>query len=412
MTPDRTVKGLKDTYRIVAELTGGGFGLTFKAERQSDGREVLLKELRFERLGEWKALELFEREAKVLHSLSHTGIPEYHDYFASDGERAFNAGELLSGEGQGDLSFIIVQAYIAGPTLHQVIQEGARFTTDELLAIFRNLLAVLDYLHTLSPPVIHRDIKPANIILDRENVPHLVDFGAIQDRLKRETQLGSTSVGTFGYIPLEQMMGKARAASDLYALGMTMLAAITHLEPEELPVDDATGKIRLEALGHIPEPFKVPLDAMTEPIIGNRVPSARAVLELLDNPGTVSPTRTGAPPSPDSGAAEPGVAEAARELNLINRRKLTRLALFLNAIFPGSGSILLGRYWQGTIQSVVVLISASVLFLFWKDFGDREHQPFGFLLGIAILASWFWAFIMGYKSLLRLREEEEKEEGP
>lgn len=283
------LKGFNDVYQITGRLSRGGFGITYHAIRQSDQQEVLVKELRFERLQEWKSLELFEREARILRTLKHSAIPACHDYFAFDGEKPLSPGKLAGEDGAGVLPLYFVEEYVNGPSFGETIQEGRRFSAEELENLLRKLLDVLHYLHTLNPPVIHRDIKPDNIILDKEGNPHLIDFGAIQDRFRGESRLGSTNVGTFGYLPLEQVMGKARPASDLYALGMTLLALLTHREPEHLPVDEATGKIALEAVPEIPPALLGALDGMIEPIAANRLSSAMAVLELLDNPDKQRP---------------------------------------------------------------------------------------------------------------------------
>jgi hypothetical protein len=99
-----------------------------------------------------------------------------------------------------------------------------------------NLLDVLEYLHGLDPPVIHRDIKPANIIVTADGTPRLVDFGAVQAEILDETG-GSTIVGTAGYVSPEQLMGRAEPASDLYALGVTLVHLLTGVPPTELPTN-------------------------------------------------------------------------------------------------------------------------------------------------------------------------------
>jgi serine/threonine protein kinase len=93
-------------------------------------------------------------------------------------------------------------------------------------------------LHARVPPVLHRDIKPANVILRPDGAPALVDFGAVRTVFRTAEEGGSTVVGTFGYMPFEQYMGQASPASDLYALGATLLHLITGRGPSEFATGD------------------------------------------------------------------------------------------------------------------------------------------------------------------------------
>jgi serine/threonine protein kinase len=97
-------------------------------------------------------------------------------------------------------------------------------------------------LHARVPPVLHRDIKPANVILRPDGAPVLVDFGAVRTVFRAAAEGGSTVVGTFGYMPFEQYMGQASPASDLYALGATLLHVITGRGPAEFATPRRRGR--------------------------------------------------------------------------------------------------------------------------------------------------------------------------
>ena len=107
--------------------------------------EVAIKGLGLAGMTNWKQLQLFEREAAILRSLSHPSIPKYLDYFEEDLP--------------DDRRFYIVQELVPGSPLSRLAAEGRRFTEEQVSDIARQLLGVLTYLQDLRPPVIDRDIK-------------------------------------------------------------------------------------------------------------------------------------------------------------------------------------------------------------------------------------------------------------
>ena len=235
-------------YVINAQIGEGGFGVTFKGTREHDGAEVVLKVLKFEKMAQWKSLELFHREAETLRALNHPRVPRYEEFFASNGEDSVDLshGDIKQLNG---FELVLVQAFVEGENLQEYLEDGHRITPENVMSICESVLQILDYLHTLSPPVIHRDVNPKNIILAPNGEAHLVDFGAIQQTIRSETLAGSTNIGTYGYSPMEQMMGKARPESDLYGLGATLLYLLSGIEPVHWPMDDATSKVNLSELG-------------------------------------------------------------------------------------------------------------------------------------------------------------------
>ena len=84
------VAGIQSHYTVAETLGEGGFGVAFVAV-DGGGRRVVLKQLQVARMGDWKAMELFEREARVLASLDHPNIPRCHEFCATDGDRAVPA---------------------------------------------------------------------------------------------------------------------------------------------------------------------------------------------------------------------------------------------------------------------------------------------------------------------------------
>jgi serine/threonine protein kinase len=259
---------IQSRYRIVSVLGQGGVGITYAALDAKTGDRVALKALSFRRMNEWKMLELFEREARVLSQLDHPAIPRYLDYFQIDRDR--------------DRDFYIVQQLVEGKSLAQAIADGWHGSEEDIKQIAEQVLDVLIYLHELKPPVIHRDIKPQNVILQPNRKIALVDFGAVQDTYRSTQVGGSTVVGTYGYMPPEQFRGKAVPATDLYALGATILFLLTGRSPVELP--EIKLKLSFRDSVNISSHFADWLDKMIEPAIEDRFSSAKQSLNALQNP--------------------------------------------------------------------------------------------------------------------------------
>ncbi|KIZ02988.1 serine/threonine protein kinase, partial [Monoraphidium neglectum] len=119
-----------------------------------------------------------------------------------------------------------------------MLKGGMRADDKEVLRIATELLSVLKYLGSLRPPVVHRDIKPENVVLEGGawgGRVYLIDFGGVQGASPTGDSLASTIVGTFGYLAPEQFRGAATPASDLYALGGTLLYLVSGQPPYAFP---------------------------------------------------------------------------------------------------------------------------------------------------------------------------------
>jgi eukaryotic-like serine/threonine-protein kinase len=256
---------VRSRYCITEILGEGGLGITYAAEDLETVDRVALKALSFRQVNEWKVLELFEREAKILAQLDHPAIAKYLDYFQIDHDR--------------DRDFYIVQELIEGKSLAQEIADGWHGSEADIKEIVEQVLHVLIYLHELKPPIIHRDIKPQNIILRPNGKIAIVDFGAVQDTYRNTQVGGSTVVGTYGYMPPEQFRGKAIPATDLYALGATVLFLLTGRSPADLP--EVRFKINFRSSVNVSPNFANWLERMIEPAIEDRFSSAHEALKFL-----------------------------------------------------------------------------------------------------------------------------------
>jgi serine/threonine protein kinase len=256
---------ISQRYRILDTLGQGGSGTTYLAEDLQSGNRLALKTLSLHRMSDWKMMELFEREARVLAQLNHPAIPRYLDYFYTDTEC--------------DRLFYIVQQVAEGQSLDAWVKSGLRTSEEDVRHIAIQVLEILVYLHSLTPPVIHRDIKPQNIIRSEDGQVSLVDFGAVQDTYHSTFARSSTVVGTFGYMAPEQFRGQAVPATDLYALGATLLFLLTHRSPAELPTDRL--RIDFRSRVQISEEFADWLEKMLEPDVEDRFSSAKEALFVL-----------------------------------------------------------------------------------------------------------------------------------
>lgn len=265
------------TYIVIKPLRERLAASTYLVRRESDGHELILKELRIGKLKDWKAFDLFEREVAALKSIEHPRIPRWVDSHLD--------------ETQG--RFVLVQTQVVGKTLRELCSEHRSLSAEQTEDYLRQCLAVLDFLHARSPPVIHRDLTPSNIMVSDGEV-HLIDFGAV--KIGREESTSLTTVGTFGYMAPEQLLGRVDVRSDLYGLGMSFIMLSTGLEPPELPQDPDTGQIDPWSVLTVPIPLGRTLLKMIRPGLNERLPSARAALAMLDEPET-SAAPVAAPPA-------------------------------------------------------------------------------------------------------------------
>ncbi|HEY9607991.1 serine/threonine-protein kinase [Allocoleopsis sp.] len=252
-------------YRIRDTLGLGGTGITYAAEDVQTGQPVALKALSLHQMADWKVLELFEREARILSVLNHPAIPRYLDYFQVEGDR--------------NRAFYIVQQLAPGKSLDKLVSSGWHPDEAQVRHLATQILEILVYLHELTPPIIHRDIKPQNILRREDGQVFLVDFGAVQDTYRNTITRGSTVVGTYGYMAPEQFRGQAVPATDLYGLGTTLLFLLTGQSPADLPQRKL--KIDFRSRVCVSKPFADWLERMIEPAIEYRFSCAKEALAVV-----------------------------------------------------------------------------------------------------------------------------------
>jgi serine/threonine protein kinase, bacterial len=266
-------KLLDRRYEVTQVLGSGGFGRTYLArDTRRPGNPTCvvkqLKPLRNDPNFLETARRLFNSEAETLEQLgNHDQIPRLLAYFEEDQE------------------FYLVQEFVEGHTLTQELQPGQRWEESRVIAMLEEVLGILDFVHRHG--VIHRDIKPDNLI--RRNLDHklvLVDFGAVK---QIRTQFAATqgrasntvAIGTPGYMASEQALGQPRPSSDIYALGVIGIQALTGLMPVNFQEDLSTGEILWQHSVSVSKGLASILTKMVRYHFKDRYQSATEALDAL-----------------------------------------------------------------------------------------------------------------------------------
>ncbi|MDB9312150.1 serine/threonine-protein kinase [Spirulina sp. CS-785/01] len=278
-TPQNSQPLLANKYRLLKPLGQGGMGITYIAKDVENDQLVAIKTLSLHRVKDWKVLELFEREARILSQLDHSAIPRYIDYFQLDQPDNRN--------------FYLVQQLAPGESLATLVKKNGKLSIKSVKKVATKILEILVYLQNFNPPIIHRDIKPQNIIFNQDKTASeqlfLVDFGAVQETYQQTVAGGSTIVGTYGYIAPEQFRGQAKLGTDLYGLGTTLLFLLWGDSPATLPQDKL--KINFREVLNLDQFFADWLDKMIEPALEDRFSSAQEALAVLRGEQVIPPSQ-------------------------------------------------------------------------------------------------------------------------
>ncbi|MBD2343166.1 CHASE2 domain-containing serine/threonine-protein kinase [Anabaena subtropica] len=266
-------KILSGRYKIVKVLGSGGFSETYIAEdtqRPGNPRCVVkqLKPANTQAKGLELARRLFHSEAQTLERLgTHHNIPQLLAYFEQEAE------------------FYLVQEYIIGHPLSRELPSGRGIMETDVSEIVRELLQILVFIHENG--VIHRDIKPSNIIRrDSDGKLVLIDFGAVKEisslHIENQEQTPFTiGIGTKGYAPSEQCFGRPQYNSDIYAVGMIGIKALTGIAPHDLPRDD-NEEVKWSDKAFVSDDFAQILSKMVRDDFKQRYQSASEVLAALN----------------------------------------------------------------------------------------------------------------------------------
>ncbi len=274
---------LSGRYEIIQVLGGDAFGKTFLAKDfQSPSHPTcVIKQLTYSSFDTQNlevARRLFKQEAEILEKLGkHDKIPTLLAEFAENEE------------------FYLVQQFIDGYPLNQEILPGQPWNEYQVIRLLTEILEILVFIH--GQGVIHQDIKPNNLI--RRSADHkliLIDFGGVKE-IGTETSQGqlpsSVVVGAEQYIPIEQLQGHPKFNSDIYALGMIAIQALSGLDSGELsqlrnPHSPQKNQILWHNRVQVSPALSNVIDKMVHSDPNQRYQSASEVLIALGKVGTLS----------------------------------------------------------------------------------------------------------------------------
>jgi predicted Ser/Thr protein kinase len=287
-------------YEIVRELGRGAMGVVYHAIDPNIGRPVAIKTIQLggkpqdrERLRE----RLF-REARSAGILSHPGIVTIYDV-----------------EHQGDMAYIAME-YVDGTNLDHLMEPGQAMTPDRMFDILGQTAAALDYAH--GKGIVHRDIKPANIMVTRDGVVKIADFGIAKVTASEQFTMTGAIVGTPHYMSPEQVQGQAvDGRSDQFSLAVVAFELLTGDKPY---TGEHLTTVAYKIVAEDPAPAQRLNPKLTEPIEAAlrhalaKKPDARyrSCREFVNTLEQECRSVQGWAPVPRGGALEEATAEAVR----------------------------------------------------------------------------------------------------
>lgn len=333
---------LDGRYQVNQVLSAGGFGQTYIAQdtRRPGNPTCVVKHLK-PAISEpnylEKARDLFKKEAETLEKLgNHDQIPRLLAYFEENQE------------------FYLVQEFIVGRPLNTELHPGKCWSESQVFGLLQDVLKVLAFVHSYG--VIHRDIKPDNLIRrasDGKLV--LIDFGAVKlvrtAQVTPESPMGATvAIGTPGYMPSEQGLGRPRPSSDIYALGIIAIQALTGLHPTQLQEDRTTGEMLWQHQVQVSAGLASVLNKMVRYDYRDRYQSANEALQAIEqlNYSSVPPTiLPNTPPLPIAQTQALPVSPI-RQKAVPATRGFNKLPLFMGVIVVFAGVGIAIAYLQST----------------------------------------------------------------
>lgn len=270
---------IQNRYELRSQLAKREEQRTLLAYDLQANTPVVIKFLLFQPDLPPDRLDRLQRAAETLKALFHPAIPRYLDYFVMD---------LAPYK-----TCVVVQEYVEAKSLKECLKAGQVFTEATAKKMARNLLDILAYLHGLPQPLIHSNIKSSNVLLGRMGDSdaassdlepsidrlYLIDFGSLQAAVTPDDS-SSRIASSFIHVPPEQFAGRPLIASDLYALGMTLIDAVTPIPLGDIPRKNQ--RLLFEDVTQLSPGFVDWLKRITAPDIAFRFPSVQVALDALE----------------------------------------------------------------------------------------------------------------------------------
>ena len=287
-------------FEVLSQIGSGGMGTVYLGRDPGLGRQVAIKVIR-EEVRDKEVLDRFFREARAAAALRHPNIITVYT------------------SGQHEYQPYMVMEFVDGESLAEIIRSRRTLPLSDKMSYLEQICAGLHFAHRAG--IVHRDIKPANIMIDREGVVRILDFGIARIEGSAMTQDGSL-MGSLNYMSPEQMLGRpADHRSDIFSVGSVAYEllcyqqafkgglndGLLHRLPHEAPpalsslypgLPPALEQVVMRALEKAPEQRFQDLAEMRSAIVGGQAGPKP------EDDRTVRITRPGTPDVPPAGVAE------------------------------------------------------------------------------------------------------------
>ena len=207
---------ISGNFEIEKQIGKGGMGVVYLAKDQTLGRNVAIKRMRDELVESAPDLKAFLEEARLVASLKHPNLVEIHQV-AKEPNRLY-----------------LIFEFVQGRSLQKILETHGKLSISQAKSVIHQVSMALDYAHTQK--ITHRDLKPANIMVTDKGIAKVMDFGLAHQTQRTIAKLSRTGAsGTPSYMAPEQELGTTSAASDIFALGVTLYQMITGVLPFQGP---------------------------------------------------------------------------------------------------------------------------------------------------------------------------------
>jgi serine/threonine-protein kinase len=261
-------------YEIISHLGSGGMGDIYKAVQKPLNRIVALKVLAPHLGRSEEFTQRFETEARAISLLEHNNIVSIYEYGEENGLRYF------------------AMQYVDGCSLGQLLATRKTLDFNEIIDYAKQICRALRYAH--SKNIVHRDIKPHNILMDKNNLCRLTDFGIAKIFSQSNITMTGVAVGTPEYMSPEQAAGEELdLQTDIYSLGIVIYEMLIKRPPFTGNNPIAIAYKQIHEIPSPPSAFRKGIPKRLELIVlkaikKSRLERYRTVGEMLDDLDTVA----------------------------------------------------------------------------------------------------------------------------